>query len=105
MSHGSAKPDDGGEVQLSEEESATAARLFDVRRIIGGLFTLYGIILLVTGIVDGSAARQKAQGIDINLWSGIAMLIVGLLFLIWMHVSPNEAPNPHDLPDDRPPAH
>jgi hypothetical protein len=105
MSHGSAKPDEGGEVQLSEEEPASAARLFDVRRIIGGLFALYGVILLVTGIVDGSAARRKAQGIDINLWSGVAMLVVGLLFLAWMHFSPNEAPDLSDLPDDRPPAH
>jgi hypothetical protein len=98
------KPDEGT-ATLTEKESASAARLFDIRRIIGGLFVVYGVILTITGIADGDGASKKAQGIDINLWSGIVMLVVGLLFLLWMHLSPNEPPDLDSLPDDRPPAH
>lgn len=76
--------------------SATRAKLFDVRRLIGGLFVLYGVMLTVAGLVDGSAERRKAQGIDINLWTGLAMLAVGLAFLLWATLSRDG----HELPAD-----
>ncbi|RZS90008.1 hypothetical protein EV189_1790 [Motilibacter rhizosphaerae] len=93
---------DQSEVQA---ESASAARLFDVRRIIGGLFVVYGVLLTVAGLVDGDGAKKKAQGVDINLWSGIAMLVVGALFLLWMRLSPNKAPDPDEVDTDRPSSH
>ena len=40
------------------------------------------------------AAIDKAQGVRINLWAGLAMLAVGLLFLLWQWLSPAEAPEP-----------
>ncbi len=67
---------------------SAAAKLFDLRILIGGLFTLYGVILIIAGIFDGPAEIQKASGININLWMGIAMLILGLLFLLWWRVLP-----------------
>ncbi|RKS72708.1 hypothetical protein CLV35_2957 [Motilibacter peucedani] len=76
----------------SSAEASTAARLFDVRRIIGGLFVVYGVLVTAAGIFDGGGAKKKAQGIDINLWAGIAMLVVGGLFLLWMTLSPNTPP-------------
>lgn len=60
-----------------------ASTLFDLRLIIGGLFVVYGAILLVVGLLDGKKEIAKAGGIHINLWTGIAMLVVGLLFLLW----------------------
>lgn len=74
-------------------ESASAVRLFDVRRIIGVLFVIYGVVVLVMGITDGPAAIHKAQGVNINLWTGIGMLVLGVLFLIWMAVRPAKAPD------------
>lgn len=82
------------------DKTATAARLFDIRRIIGGLFTLYGVILLVTGLVDGDDASKQAAGIDINVWTGIGMLVAGLLFLLWMRLNPVQPPEPADDDDD-----
>ena len=81
-----------------EEEARTsaAARLFDVRRVIGGLFVVYGLIVGLVGIFDGSAAIDKAQGVRINLWAGLAMLVLGLLFLLWQWLSPAEAPEAPD---------
>jgi hypothetical protein len=65
-----------------------AANLFDLRRIIGGLFTLYGIVLIIVGLGDSSAEIAKSAGVHINLWAGIGMLVLGLLFLLWGFTRP-----------------
>jgi hypothetical protein len=65
-----------------------AANLFDLRRIIGGLFILYGVLLTILGITDSDAEIQKAAGVNINLWAGLGMLVVGALFLIWAFTRP-----------------
>ena len=52
--------------------------------MIGGLFVVYGLIVaLESALFDGPSAIEKAEGVRINLWSGIAMLVLGLLFLVW----------------------
>jgi hypothetical protein len=58
-------------------------RLFDLRMIIGVLFCVYGVILTITGALDGSAEIAKAEGVRINLWTGLVMLVIGLFFVIW----------------------
>ncbi|MEU7378516.1 hypothetical protein AB0A91_00575 [Streptomyces sp. NPDC042207] len=80
------------EVTDLESRSATAARIFDLRRIIGGLFVLYGVIVTVTGITDSQAAIDKAQGVNINLWTGTGMLVLGVFFLVWMKLRPVAPP-------------
>ncbi|MFF5146190.1 hypothetical protein ACFY6U_41855 [Streptomyces sp. NPDC013157] len=82
------------EVTELEGRSATAARIFDLRRIIGGLFVLYGIIVTITGITDSQAEIDKAQGININLWTGIGMLLLGVFFLVWLWLRPTPPPVP-----------
>ena len=66
------------EIERTEEAKSSAASLFDIRRIIGGLFTLYGVLVLGAGLFDGSNAKEKASGIDINIWTGLGMLLLGL---------------------------
>ncbi|WP_262700585.1 MULTISPECIES: hypothetical protein [Streptomyces] len=87
------------EVEELEQKSATAARLFDVRRIIGGLFVIYGIIVLIAGFTASDADVRKASGININLWTGSCMLAVGLLFLLWMKLRPLSAPGAGPKPE------
>jgi xanthine/uracil/vitamin C permease (AzgA family) len=82
------------DVEELETKSASAARLFDVRRIIGGLFVVYGIIVTIAGISPSDADLKKAQGININLWTGLAMLALGLFFLIWLKLRPTAPPTP-----------
>ncbi|POX41574.1 hypothetical protein C3486_08965 [Streptomyces sp. Ru73] len=84
------------EVEELERRSATAARLFDVRRIIGGLFVVYGVIVTIAGFTASDADLKKAQDININLWTGLGMLVLGLLFLLWMKLRPAEAPAPEE---------
>jgi hypothetical protein len=76
------------EIESSEAASSSAASLFDIRRIIGGLFTLYGVLVLGAGLFDGSNAKEKASGLDINIWTGIGMLVLGLGMLLWMVLRP-----------------
>lgn len=67
---------------------SAAAKLFDLRVMIGALFTFYGLVLMVAGLFATAAQRKKADGININLWQGIGMLILGLLFLLWWKARP-----------------
>lgn len=68
--------------------SARAANLFDVRRMIGGLLGIYGLILTVLGIGASEADIDKAAGVNLNLWTGLALLLVGGLFLLWAFLRP-----------------
>jgi len=72
----------------SDAPKSAAARLFDIRLLIGGLFVLYGLMLGIAGFFTSDKARAKAAGININLWLGIGMLVLGLLFLLWRMVNP-----------------
>ncbi|MFI8928639.1 hypothetical protein ACIG3E_13295 [Streptomyces sp. NPDC053474] len=80
------------EVSELERKSATAARLFDIRRIIGGLFVVYGVIVTIAGITASDADLDKAEGININLWTGLGMLALGLSFLTWLWLRPTPPP-------------
>jgi hypothetical protein len=73
--HGDGDGDGGREKQ--------AANLFDLRRIIGGLFLLYGVILTVVGLTDGDAEVKKAAGVHVNLYAGLGMLLLGAFFVAW----------------------
>lgn len=95
------------EVTDLEGKSATAARLFDIRRIIGGLFVIYGVMVMIAGFTASDAAIKKAEGVNINLWTGLGMLLLGLFFLAWLKLRPtvppsSDAPSEDARPDDRP---
>jgi hypothetical protein len=67
---------------------SAAAKLFDIRLLIGGLFTLYGVMLTIAGFFTSDAELKKASDININLWLGLGMLALGLLFLLWHRLRP-----------------
>lgn len=83
---------------LSEEkynaEHSSASKLFDLRYLIGGLMSVYGVVLIVVGLADSKAEIDKAAGIRINLWMGLGMLALGLLFLLWARTRPLKIEGP-----------
>jgi hypothetical protein len=87
-------------------EDATASRLFDLRTLIGALFVLYGLILTVVGLFDNDQEISKADGIRINLWLGLSMLLLGVLFLLWVRLRPLKIERgPSTQTDDGVPRH
>jgi hypothetical protein len=53
----------------------------DIRFPIGFMFTLTGLIITVWGLISDPEIYRKSLGININLWTGLAMLAFGLTFL------------------------
>jgi hypothetical protein len=75
---------------MSEDVKTTrrAANLFDLRRIIGGLFIVYGIVLFVLGLFESQEEIDRAAGWNVNLWTGVGMLAFGLLMMLWAFTRP-----------------
>jgi hypothetical protein len=74
----------------AEERAALvrSTRRFDLRRLLGALFLLYGIICTILGIVHSSSDMKQTGGIAINLWAGIGMIVVALAFFAWDRLAP-----------------
>jgi hypothetical protein len=53
----------------------------DVRFPIGGMFTIFGVMLVVYGVVSSPAIYEKSLGINVNLWWGLVLLVFGLVML------------------------
>ena len=82
----------------AEVPQSAAARLFDLRVLIGGLFLVYGVMLTVAGLFTSDQNLAKAAHININLWMGIGMLIIGASFTTWWRLSPlrRDPPQPDE---------
>jgi uncharacterized membrane protein len=75
---------------MSDETPTTrrAANLFDLRRIIGGLFLVYGLVLFLLGLFASDEDIEKAAGWNVNLWTGVGMLAFGALMMLWAFTRP-----------------
>jgi hypothetical protein len=80
--------------EIDEATAKKAANRFDLRRIIGGVFLIYGLILTVVGIIGSDEVKNKAAGINVNLWTGLAMLAVGAMMVAWALMRPVEPDAP-----------
>jgi len=77
------------EAEEAEREHGGASRqLFDLRTIIATMFLVYGVYLTIRGLIDSQAAIDKAAGVRINLWTGLAGLVLGAAFLAWALLRP-----------------
>ena len=75
-------------------ETRTSA--FDIRLIIALLLGVYGVVLLVLGLFFVSDSDiKKSAGVNINLWTGIAMLVGCALFVLWARLRPLRVPVPN----------
>lgn len=53
----------------------------DLRLPIGLMFTLFGVMLTVFGLLSDRAIYARSLGINVNLWWGLVLLVFGLLML------------------------
>jgi hypothetical protein len=89
--------------QKKSTDTSKITQLFDIRLVVGGLLSVYGIILTIKGLFDTDAEVRKGAGLHLNLWTGIALLVVGLIMLAWMRLRPLEPLLPDDLVKDEGP--
>lgn len=56
----------------------------DIKIPIGMMFSILGIILTIHGIITGGDTEMYEQslGVNINLWSGLFMLVFGAFMLL-----------------------
>jgi hypothetical protein len=64
----------------------------DLRLPIGLLFSVFGVILVATGLMTPAAAYQQSLGINVNLWWGLVLLVFGVLMLGFGRRSRAKAP-------------
>ena len=84
---------------MSESSTARPARgrasLFDLRWILAVLFGIYGIVVTLMGLLT-HARTVTASGqdvhINVNLWTGVPMLLVAIFFALWAGLRPVVAP-------------
>ncbi len=77
-------------VKLTPEEARNwrLAKLFDLRSFIGALFVIFGVLVTIPGLVASQATINKAAGINLALWVGLIMLVMGVFFLAWVLLKP-----------------
>ena len=96
-----------GGADVPAAATVQTAGAFDIRNFIGTLLGLFGVVLVIMGLVAFTPEEAaKTEGLNANLWAGLAMLVVGILFMVWTKVDPirmvvrdNEpgAEDPHDI--------
>jgi membrane-bound ClpP family serine protease len=74
-------------------EQKKKAGLFDIRFVIGGLLGVYGIILILLGLFNATDEElARGDGLNINLWGGLGMLVVAIAFGVWARLRPVVVP-------------
>jgi hypothetical protein len=87
----------------SAHDRTTAGRrgkagAFDIRVFIGALLGIYGVILVLTGVLGTTEADlDKAGGSNVNLWTGIALVVASALFVLWARWRPVVVPPEHEV--------
>ncbi|MBO0828961.1 MAG: hypothetical protein J2P24_14405 [Streptosporangiales bacterium] len=91
---------------MSGNETRTrSAGLFDLRWIIAVLIGLFGVVVTLMGVFDhgsSTAASGQPVGVNVNLWTGVPMILLAAGFGIWAAVRPLRLPIVSaDLDEDR----
>jgi len=93
------------EMRPKDAPKSAASKLFDLRIMIGGLFTFYGVALIIYSFFTPEEEIARSAGLNINLWLGIGMLLLGLVFLLWARLAPVVHEAPPEGVTARPPMH
>jgi putative Mn2+ efflux pump MntP len=55
----------------------------DLRLPIGLMFSTFGVLLTIFGLVSDRSIYQRSLGINVNLWWGLVLLVFGLVMLFY----------------------
>ena len=55
---------------------------FDLRLPIGILFSIYGLLLVVFGLISDPKIYERSLGINVNLRWGLVLLLFGVAMLL-----------------------
>ena len=81
----------------AEEGATHRAGAFDIRNFIGALIGIYGVVLVIVGLVGTNQTQlDKANGMNINLFAGIGMVLVAAFFITWARLRPVVVPAEHE---------
>ncbi len=81
----------------STENDKPRVGLFDIRLVIGGLIGAYGVILTLLGLFNASDAElARGDGVNINLWAGLGMIVFAVVLAVWARLRPVIVPD--DIP-------
>ena len=81
-------PDGRPDTPALDPQALRLAKLFDLRTFIGALFLIFGVVVTIEGLVASPASIAKATGVNLSLWTGLSMLVVGVVFIVWMLARP-----------------
>lgn len=77
--------------------------LFDIRSVIAGLLGCYGLVLVITGLVQSPGDYQaKTGGVNANLWTGLVLLLVAVGLLAWVRLRPSHTRPPEEADEKTP---
>jgi hypothetical protein len=88
------------EERPGERATDRLALLFDIRSFTGGLFLIFGVIVTIVGFNASDADIKKAAGVNLSLIIGIVMLVTGVVFVVWLLMSPPEILHSHEMTED-----
>lgn len=66
---------------------------FDLRLPIGIMFSVFGLMLTIFGLVSDKSIYEHSLGININLIWGIVLLVFGL-FMLFLALRGGKKPGP-----------
>jgi hypothetical protein len=82
-----------------ETPPSAASTLFDLRTVIAVLFGVYGLVLLGLGLWGtDDAERARSGGLNLNLWTGLGMVVLAAFFVLWAWLRPIRPPAPEGAP-------
>ena len=75
----------------------------DLRLPIGLMFSIFGALLTVYGLLSGAAIYERSLGINVNLWWGLVLLAFGLTMLAFALRASGASPAIDQNPQHSPP--
>ena len=85
----------------TRDEGPHKAGAFDIRSFIALLIGIYGVVLALMGLfATGEQELARADGLNINLWAGLGMVVVAAGFQAWAMMRPVVVPEHFETRED-----